>query len=235
MKKYIFNLFFFLLISSFAFAQSKMFQSQNGNVKVEAKAAAQPIVSNGLVMSFDPGNSASYPGSGATLFDLSGNSKNSSLINSPVYSGANGGILVFNNYNYIQVPSLTWRSIGMFVKMSTSQGSPYYLMDGRDGVVNSYYYSADPAGTAFTKLYVNGVSQPSLPVLSNTTIFPKETWLYIYLEISALGTDNINIFSRYSNNEFLKASIGAVQVYNVPLTEQEILANFNAQKARYGL
>lgn len=235
MKKHLFNLFFFLLISSFTFAQNKMFQSQNGNVKVEAKAAAQPIVSNGLVMSFDPGNSASYPGSGATLFDLSGNSKNSSLINSPVYSSANGGILVFNNYNYIQAPALTWRSIGMFVKMSTSQGSPYYLMDGRDGVVNSYYYSADPAGTAFTKLYVNGVSQPSLPVLSNTTIFPKETWLYIYLEISALGTDNINIFSRYSNNEFLNASIGAVQVYNVPLTEQEILANFNAQKARYGL
>ena len=38
-----------------------------------------------------------------------------------------------------------------------------------------------------------------------------------------------------SNNEYLTASIGAVQVYNVPLTEQEILSNFNAQKARYGL
>jgi hypothetical protein len=43
-------------------------------------------VTNGLVLSLDAANVKSYPGSGTTWYDLSGNSKNATGVNTPVYS-----------------------------------------------------------------------------------------------------------------------------------------------------
>ena len=48
---------------------------------------------SGATLIFDFGNAASYPGSGATVYDVSGNSNNGTLINSPTFSASNGGVL----------------------------------------------------------------------------------------------------------------------------------------------
>jgi hypothetical protein len=57
------------------------------------------IVSNGLVLCLDAADKKSYPGSGATWFDRSGNGNNGTLINGPTFSGANGGNLAFDGTN----------------------------------------------------------------------------------------------------------------------------------------
>ena len=54
------------------------------------------IVKNGLVLHLDAGQSSSYPGSGTTWTDLSGNGNNGTLTNGPTYSSANGGSIVFD-------------------------------------------------------------------------------------------------------------------------------------------
>jgi len=54
------------------------------------------IVTNGLVLNLDAGNPASYPGTGNTWFDLSGNSNNGTLVNGVGYNTANGGSLSFD-------------------------------------------------------------------------------------------------------------------------------------------
>lgn len=54
------------------------------------------IVRNGLVLYLDPANSRSYPGTGTTWTDLSGNGNNATLTNSPTYSTSNNGIFTFN-------------------------------------------------------------------------------------------------------------------------------------------
>jgi len=59
------------------------------------KPPVSSIVDTGLVLHYDIGNAASYPGSGATVTDLRGNS-NASLANSPEYSS---GYLTFNGVN----------------------------------------------------------------------------------------------------------------------------------------
>jgi hypothetical protein len=46
---------------------------------------------------YDFGNPASYGGSGATVNDVSGNSRNGTLVNSPTWTSTNGGILRLNN------------------------------------------------------------------------------------------------------------------------------------------
>jgi len=48
---------------------------------------AGSIVTNGLDMYLDAANNNSYPGSGTTWFDLSGNKNNFTLVNSPTYTG----------------------------------------------------------------------------------------------------------------------------------------------------
>jgi hypothetical protein len=60
---------------------------------------AQPIVTDGLVFAVDAANYQSYPGSGTTWSDLSGNGNNGTLVNGPTYDGMNGGSIVFDGTN----------------------------------------------------------------------------------------------------------------------------------------
>jgi hypothetical protein len=54
------------------------------------------IITEGLVLALDAGNTKSYPGSGTTWFDKSGNARNGTLTNGPTYNSANGGSIVFD-------------------------------------------------------------------------------------------------------------------------------------------
>ena len=49
-----------------------------------------------LVLALDAGNKNSYPGSGTTWTDLSGNGNNGTLTNGPTFDSANGGSIVFD-------------------------------------------------------------------------------------------------------------------------------------------
>ena len=54
------------------------------------------IVTDGLVLYLDAGNTKSYPGSGTSWSDLSGKSNNGTLTNGPTYSSDDGGSIVFD-------------------------------------------------------------------------------------------------------------------------------------------
>ena len=54
------------------------------------------IVRNGLVLHLDAANPKSYPGSGTTWYDLSGNGNHGTLTNGPTFNSANKGSIVFD-------------------------------------------------------------------------------------------------------------------------------------------
>lgn len=56
---------------------------------------APPVISTSIILHLDAGNSSSYPGSGTTWTDLTGNARNATLVNSPTYNTSNGGYLSF--------------------------------------------------------------------------------------------------------------------------------------------
>lgn len=58
------------------------------------------VATDGLLAYFDAGNTASYPGSGTTWYDISGNKRNATLVNSPTFNSANNGTLVFSDGTY---------------------------------------------------------------------------------------------------------------------------------------
>jgi hypothetical protein len=54
------------------------------------------IVTDGLILCLDAANVKSYPGSGTTWTDLSGNGNNGTLTNGPTFSSDNGGSIFFD-------------------------------------------------------------------------------------------------------------------------------------------
>jgi hypothetical protein len=57
------------------------------------------IVRSGLVLHLDAANAKSYPGSGTTWTDLSGQGNNGTLVNGPVFNGNNVGSIEFDGVN----------------------------------------------------------------------------------------------------------------------------------------
>ena len=54
------------------------------------------LVTDGLVLNLDAGDPRSYPSSGTTWTDLSGNANTGTLTNGPTYDNVNGGSIVFD-------------------------------------------------------------------------------------------------------------------------------------------
>jgi hypothetical protein len=72
---------------------------QNYNAKKKKYDPDENIVTNGLVLHIDPSKSASYPGTGNTIYDLSGSGNTGTLTNGPVLSSLNGGVIVLDGTN----------------------------------------------------------------------------------------------------------------------------------------
>ena len=101
---------------------------------------------DGLVLALDAGNTKSYPGSGTTWTDLSGNSNTGTLTNGPTYSSADGGSIVFDGTNdYVTVPANSDFSFGgtddftieLWMKTSTFSLDTYYRRVVSTGPDNS--------------------------------------------------------------------------------------------------
>ena len=56
-------------------------------------------MNGGPVLCLDAGSKLSYPGTGTTWTDLSGNGNNGTLTNGPTFDSANGGSIVFDGVN----------------------------------------------------------------------------------------------------------------------------------------
>jgi hypothetical protein len=95
------------------------------------------IVRNGLILALDAADKNSYPGSGATWTDLSGNGYNGTLTNSPTFSNSNGGSIIFDGTNDYTSTSLdlSWNntnsvSISMWIKTGNLSQSKGFLGTG---------------------------------------------------------------------------------------------------------
>jgi hypothetical protein len=69
-------------------------------------AHSPKIVTDGLVLSLDAGNTKSYPGTGTTWYDKSGRGNNFTTYNSPVFS--NNGFTNFVTNEYLETSNTNW-------------------------------------------------------------------------------------------------------------------------------
>ena len=106
-------------------------------------------ITNSLVLLLDAANTKSYPGSGTSWFDISGNSNTGTLTNGPTYSSTNSGSIVFDSVNdYILVNSsasipygATARSINIWFYTNSTTW--------QNDVNNLFFYGSGATGQAF--------------------------------------------------------------------------------------
>ena len=201
------------------------------------------IIRNGLVLALDAASKNSYPGSGASLYDMSGNNVTSTLAGTYAYTSTanvdcirltNSSATSTSNVSRINCSSITTITTVSIWYYQHPGGPPddKYLLDARTGGANGYIYGGGIGSDWSTgALYKNGISL----AVSWTNIQTIGSWQNIVVIANTPMTDDITLFSRISNNEGLNVSFSTVNIYNRVLSAAEILQNYNATKSRFNL
>jgi Concanavalin A-like lectin/glucanases superfamily len=220
---------------------------------------APDVVTNGLKVYLDAGQTSSYSGSGSAWNDISGNNNNVTLQNSPTFSSSDGGSIVFNGASQYGTGTdldLDYITIQVWVK-STGFGNNGY-------VVNKNYngatvpYSLSLGNTQFGT--TNGMafhSPPWYASLVNTNIMNSNTWYnitgtfdgttlkyYVNGVLNSSSTPAVNILPKNDNpftigaylndSAYFIGNMSSVLMYNRALTDTEIVQNYNAFASRFG-
>jgi hypothetical protein len=214
------------------------------------------IITDGLVLALDAANTKSYPGSGTTWRDLSGNDNSGSLINGPTFNNANGGSIVFDGVNDfvtgsgVQLSGSAF-SLGCWVRPVVSPVNKVYLAIGTIQVKSQALHLRFVSDTIFKF----GLYADDLDVTLNSV---TGKWNYILVTLnnnilqsvyqngSFVGSRTATSFyigdNQYAvgawaffSTQYINAEISSIQVYNRALSPQEVLQNYNAQKSRFGL
>ena len=221
------------------------------------------IVANGLVLYLDAANRKSYPGSGTTWIDLSGNKNNGTLVNSPSYGSDNGGNLVFNG-------TTQWIKVGTNL-------DPYF---SSTAVTLSVWVYPTQYGQIVDELAGSGWHDSQIDMLGNGTFafrlwnstasvsslsYSLNNWYNLVLSYNGttkncyvngvlVSTQNESratpYYSGYAGLYYALMTIDATSngitsygggkistfmVYNRQLGTAEVQQNFNALRGRYGI
>ena len=223
------------------------------------------IVTNGLVMSFDPDNYRCYPGTGSTWTDVSGRGHGSSLINSPTYvSSASSSYLSFNGStsrgrfilgdNASDFYSSTLSLAGL-ARLTTANYGDGWLFD-------LDYVGFRLWGGSNTPFMVRG---PSASWETSTSYsFTINQWYYVCATmIDNASANNVNVYingvlystqsfglknigpqagivdgalsSHYGGSTPMPFDVSCIQKYNRVLSADEVMQNFNAVRGRVGI
>ena len=220
------------------------------------------IVTDGLVLALDAADKNSYPGSGTTWVDISGNNNSGSLINGPTFSSANGGSIVFDgvdDYCQTVTNSITNNSsfsLSCWFSITVLNGIFRPIIDV--GNLNSGTLGYCLAINNSNRIYVacnagyveisNSISTNTWYNVVGTAQFGTPYLLNVYIN-GVLGVPNTSATTNAltNNSSFIRlgqsvnatnrlpGSVGVAQIYNKALSSTEILQNYNAQKSRFGL
>jgi hypothetical protein len=222
------------------------------------------IVEDGLVLALDTANSKSYPGTGTTWSDLSGNGYNGILVNGPTFNSENAGSIVFDGVNDVvnlgtgntvfPLPQISYefffKSLGTVATTGTSPGL-IGLTYGVRLFVNSTNLNAifDDNISTFQSLTTSGTNNYQDGKWYQVVVTHDGVNFRIYVNgqlsnsrtstwagVTRWPTNGFNL-GRDNNNShyFFSGHIGSFKLYNKSLSSQEVLQNYNATKSRFGL
>jgi hypothetical protein len=207
---------------------------------------------DGLVLHLDAANTRSYPGSGNTVYDLSGFGNTSALTNGPTYNSSNLGAFVLDGSNdYILVNSqanilskTAYTKIA-FIYISNFSTVNNIISGGFSGQHAFWMFGTDKLNAGHNGTWNTVVGATTLSL--NTWYFAAVTYSNstgwkLYLNgredgtsadtTTFTGNQEISIGSYSTANNFT-GRISNIQVYNRALTSTEIFQNYHATKGRY--
>ena len=218
------------------------------------------IIKKGLVLNLDAGNFASYPTSGSTWFDLAGNSYDSILSNGPSYSTSGAGSIFFDgtdDYGSLnpkaippgsQITISFWNNGAGTIASSIISAS----LNSSDQTLNIHLPWSNgriywDCGSPFNR--IEKAASTSEYLGWHNWVFTKNATtgnMYIYLDGSLWHSDSgltgtIPVMDIASIGNYFTGTlphwgnIGQCLIYNRELSSSEVLQNFNADRARFGV
>lgn len=221
------------------------------------------IVTDGLVLALDAANPKSYI-SGSTVWrDLSGYNNHVDLINNPGFDStlANGCVTFdgANSYGTINSnASLTITRPTLIVACTTTANGLNQTVITKGGYSFYWNYGLTKVWpTTFAARNNNAdLASPTISILTSVLNIYAIVWdgsaVQFYRNGQYVGSNSTSyspiatngLFVRIacawnqaslSNVEFYQGKISTIQIYNRALSTTEVLQNYNATKARFGL
>ena len=215
------------------------------------------IVTSGLVLCVDAANPRSYPGSGTTWYDASGNGNTGTLSNGPVYTSGINGYFTFDGVDDLATfPSTTSTNISTTI---TASVWVYYIsgngrifqkdgpastrcweIGGYAGTLRMEMWHSDGASTIGygNPLAVNGWTHLTLEFNGTDILMYQNNVLITTVNFPGdIRTDSATplYLGGYWSGEYLNGRISNAQLYNRALSVTELTQNFNALRGRYGI
>ena len=214
------------------------------------------IVTDGLTHCYDAGNTASFPGSGTTWFDLSGNGNNGTLLNSNEsnFNTGNGGYFQTSTSGILIHPwvrsnsddlTLSWwymhltdNDYGLLFESrnAADNANTRPLMEGNQ---STDQYSYGHAGNAFGLDVVQDVWR--YVTVSHSHSSDSYIWVNgvqedtIASALSGLATSKLCWGQRASGGYGQSCRWSMIQIYDRAISLSEHTQNYNAHKHRFGL
>ena len=208
-----------------------------------------------LTMWLDPNNSASYPGSGAIWYDLSGNGANITLYNSPTYTSGTPSYFTFNGATQYGLGSTT-----NVLPATTYTKSMWFQWNSY--AFNNNIVSSDPGGhftfgSGQNRIYSGHSNWANYNAFGTAATFSLNAWYYVAVTFDTAvgmkmyvngafdslstynlsprpGNGSVDVAS-FSTSNLLSGRLGEAFCYSRALTDIEVAQNFNATRAKYGV
>jgi hypothetical protein len=221
------------------------------------------IITDGLVLHLDAGNTSSYPGTGTDWFDLTGNGNNGTLTNGVTYLTDNGGIMSFDGINdYVYTPNTN------FLDLPNNTSMEFWVNSNSLNNNDIISHRFNCYGAAYNPTWTNGYTPGKLSIyyaisgwkaVSTTTTPLPNTWYHLVgtydgttmrIYLNGVLENTRNVIGNIAQNEAYlgigtytgapgtyawDGKIPIVRYYHKTLTDNEVLQNYNALKTRFGL
>jgi len=209
------------------------------------------IVTNGLVLDLDAAKVASYPGTGTSWNDISGNNNNGTLINGPTFSGiGKQASIVFDGVDdYVNcgngITTTTTITVNAWIKLNVnntyqhivdSANNTWHLAMLPDGRI--YFWDGNVYHTAGGILNINTwYMVTGVKTLTTNDVYINGTLSNSLNSNISIPTNNvwIGLWQPPGTGRALNGSVASTQIYNRALSADEVSQNFNALRGRYGI
>lgn len=222
------------------------------------------VITDGLVLCIDAGNTKSYPGTGSVLSSLIGSTSTSSM--SGVYSASDPKSFTFNGSQYGTLPDITGITdfsttdnysifVWVYINSSSSSGSILEKWTGSGAYPYVLRYTSGSNPHFYATAYTGSISNSNASEPVET-----DTWNYIggvfdfsaqnllaYKngeighQVSLTVSGNISnsspvgIMARGNGQFPVAGKVACIQIYNKALTLAEVKQNFAATRGRFGV
>ena len=225
----------------------------------------QPVVTDGLVLYLDAGNTNSYPGSGNTWTDLSGNGLNATTVGPTFIDGGVGGAFDFEssniNWTINDDPLLNLGgtntdrrfTVAVWVESTNLISDTYIfsklsnelsmLMGYQDNNVNMFINSSYRPAASTTQMSISSGTWTHF-VYTKGPNAESDNWkgykngVEQFTATQSFGFDDTAldfVIGSAGGGNWYEGRLTILQLYDRALTPAEVQQNFDADKARFGL